>query len=77
MGYAQNKREKISKVQVSSIADSSDQVVSQVVEEESCNSVGDASTSREENLLDRVSFKKENFVESLHGCSEKYDTILW
>lgn len=28
-------------------------------------------------LLNVVSFRRENFVESLDGCSERYDTILW
>eukprot|EP00262_Sarcandra_glabra_P008627 TRINITY_DN22211_c0_g1_i1.p1 TRINITY_DN22211_c0_g1~~TRINITY_DN22211_c0_g1_i1.p1 ORF type:complete len:281 (-),score=49.92 TRINITY_DN22211_c0_g1_i1:70-912(-) len=35
-----------------------------------------SSPPNEGNLLDRVSFRKENFVESLHACSAKYDTIL-
>lgn len=30
-----------------------------------------------EELFKRVSFRRENFVESLQGCTEKYDTILW
>ncbi|XP_042454208.1 probable RNA methyltransferase At5g51130 [Zingiber officinale] len=29
-----------------------------------------------EELFKRVSFRRENFVESLQGCTEKYDTIL-
>lgn len=65
-----------SKSQVSSSADCLDKVASQVSNEESCNFVVDTSTFRKENLLDRVSFKKENFVESLHGGSEEYDSII-
>lgn len=34
------------------------------------------STSTEANIISRVSFKHENFVQDLHGCIEKYDTIL-
>lgn len=30
----------------------------------------------EYNLLDRVSFRTENIVDSSHTCSEKYDTVL-
>lgn len=36
----------------------------------------DASSPSEGNIFERVTFRKENFVESLHGCSEKYDTII-
>lgn len=77
MGCPKSKCEKSSKSQVSSSGDCSVQVASQVSNDESCNPVANAPTSREDNLLDIVSFKNENFVENLHGCSEKYDTILW
>lgn len=77
MGCPKSKCEKSSKSQVSSSGDCSVQVASQVSNDESCNPVANAPTSREDNLLDIVSFKNENFVENLHDCSEKYDTILW
>ncbi|XP_062196699.1 probable RNA methyltransferase At5g51130 [Phragmites australis] len=32
--------------------------------------------SKHHDLFQTVSFRCENFVESLHGCSEQYDTIL-
>nr|XP_010924565.2 probable RNA methyltransferase At5g51130 [Elaeis guineensis] len=36
----------------------------------------DASSLSEGNLFKRVTFQKENFVERMDGCSEKYDTII-
>lgn len=77
MGYSQKKSEKTSNGNGESNVVSLDQIVSQVSDEKSCNPPCDASVSRKENILDRVSFRQENFIESLHGCSEKYDTILW
>ncbi|KAH7651733.1 7SK snRNA methylphosphate capping enzyme protein [Dioscorea alata] len=41
-----------------------------------CKSVGGASLLEESSPLAKVSFECKNFVESLHGCYEKYDTIL-
>lgn len=66
-----------SQSQVSNNTDCLDKVASEVSNEESCNFLVDTSTFRKENLLERVSFKKGNFIESLHGCSEEYDSILW
>lgn len=37
----------------------------------------DDSPGTAEDLLNVVSFRRQNFIESLDGCSEKYDTILW
>ncbi|KAJ0986069.1 hypothetical protein J5N97_004425 [Dioscorea zingiberensis] len=45
--------------------------------DETCKSLGGASPLQKSNPLARVSFRTENFVESFHGCYEKYDTILW
>ncbi|KAJ0986086.1 hypothetical protein J5N97_004442 [Dioscorea zingiberensis] len=44
--------------------------------DETCKSLGGASPLQKSNPLARVSFRNENFVESFHGCYEKYDTIL-
>ena len=33
--------------------------------------------NRHQDLFKIVSFRRENFVESMDGCSEQYDTILW
>ena len=33
--------------------------------------------NKHHDLFKIVSFRRENFVERLDGCSEQYDTILW
>ena len=33
--------------------------------------------NKHNDLFKIVSFRRENFEESLGGCSEQYDTILW
>jgi 7SK snRNA methylphosphate capping enzyme len=33
--------------------------------------------NKHKDLFKIVSFQRENFVESMGGCLEQYDTILW
>jgi 7SK snRNA methylphosphate capping enzyme len=33
--------------------------------------------NKHQDLFKIVSFRRENFVASMDGCSEQYDTILW
>ncbi|KAM0938558.1 putative RNA methyltransferase bin3, bin3-type S-adenosyl-L-methionine binding protein [Dioscorea sansibarensis] len=68
-----------SKVLDSDISNSGGCLSSEVFEaskDGTCKSVGGASPLEESNPLARASFECKNFVESLHGCYEKYDTIL-
>ncbi|KAL6661905.1 hypothetical protein ACP70R_001289 [Stipagrostis hirtigluma subsp. patula] len=37
---------------------------------------GNHSNHKNNDLFKIVSFRRENFVENLHGCSEQYDTII-
>ncbi|KAJ6823129.1 putative RNA methyltransferase At5g51130 [Iris pallida] len=64
---------KASKAQVSDSTDCSANNICIGSNEKTYNT---ASSPREDDIFGRVSFKKENFVASLHGCSEKYDAIL-
>ncbi|XP_077228624.1 S-adenosyl-L-methionine-dependent methyltransferases superfamily protein isoform X2 [Tasmannia lanceolata] len=53
-----------------------EEMVSASVNKETMHFPIDSSPAKEGGLVDRVSFHKENIVESLDACSEKYDTIL-
>lgn len=54
-----------------------EQQVHESLSEERTNSATELVSSQKISFFDRVSFQKENFVDSLKQCSEKYDTILW
>lgn len=51
--------------------------VSQASDGERFHVQRDPSSPSEGKIFERVTFRKENFIGSLHGCSEKYDTIIW
>lgn len=53
-----------------------EQQVHESLSEERTNSANELVSSQKISFFDRVSFQKENFVDSLKQCSEKYDTIL-
>ncbi|KAL6646271.1 hypothetical protein ACP70R_017879 [Stipagrostis hirtigluma subsp. patula] len=59
-------------------AQKSSNSLSQSSLEEAASDMSNESHSNQKNsdLFKIVSFRRENFVENLHGCSEQYDTII-
>jgi 7SK snRNA methylphosphate capping enzyme len=68
---------KIASKNVKAQESSSSPPESSLQEVSSHTSNGNTCNQRHQDIFKIVSFRCENFVENLHGCSEQYDTIMW